>query len=123
MTAFLIDEDMPRSMAAYLRDVGFEATDVRDAGLQGHSDARVFTFAQEHQLTLVTADLGFSNTLDFPLGMHAGIIVMRVPNEIPTAKVNSLLVAALEELHDEHLSGLLVIVEIGRTRIRRPYLS
>lgn len=41
MPAFLVDEDIPRSLAVSLREAGFQAEDVRDAGLRGHSDAEL----------------------------------------------------------------------------------
>jgi predicted nuclease of predicted toxin-antitoxin system len=115
----LIDEDMPRSTAVALREGDHTALDVRDVGLRGHSDADVFAYAQAQDAILVTADKGFANVLSFPPGSHAGLIVLRVPNELPTRKVNELLLKALAQLEDEVLKGVLVIIEPGRVRIRR----
>ncbi len=120
MWTFLIDEDMPRSTGPALIEAGHIALDVRDVGLRGHSDSEVFEYAQTHGAVLVTADKGFANTLSFPPGSHAGIIVLRVPNELPTRQVNAELLRALSDLRNEELAGLLIIVEIGRTRLRRP---
>ena len=119
MWKFLIDEDMPRSTAVALRQAGHESVDVRDVGLRGHSDAEVFAYAQNLGAILVTADKGFANVLSFAPGTHSGLIVLRVPNELPTHQVNQELLHALADLADENLKGLLVIVEVGRTRIRR----
>jgi predicted nuclease of predicted toxin-antitoxin system len=107
-------------MAASLQQAGYVAFDVRDVGLGGQSDSDVFDYAQKHHHSLVTADLGFSNILQYPLGSHHGIIVMRVPNEVTISQSNALLVESLRSLVDESLDGLLVIMELGRTRIRRP---
>lgn len=120
MWKFLIDEDMSRSTAVALRQAGYEAEDVRDIGLRGHSDQEVFERAQTQRAILVTADKGFANTLRFPLGTHSGIIVVRVPDVLPTWRVNEELLHALEELKGEDLTGLLVIVEVARIRVRRP---
>lgn len=117
---FLVDEDMPRSTARAPRQAGYVASDVRDVGLRGHSDADVFAYALAHNLVLVTADKGFSNVLTYAPGTHAGLIVFRVPNELPTQQVNQELLRTLTDLQEESLKGLLVIVEVGRTRIRRP---
>ncbi len=119
MSRFLVDEDMPRSTAPLLRQEGHEADDVRDVGLRGHSDQEVFDHAQQQGATLVTADKGFSNILRFPLGSHAGIVVVRVPDILSTARVNKELLRGLEELKSEDLQGVLVIVESGRIRLRR----
>jgi len=66
--------------------------------------------------------MGFANILRFSLGTHAGIAVPRAPDEIPTARVNHLLLSALAGFAAEELRGVPVIVELGRTRIRRPPL-
>ena len=117
---FLVDEDLPRSTARVLRAEGHVADDVRDVGLRARSDQEVFQHAQDYNAVLVTADKGFANTLRFPLGMHSGIVVVRVPDEFPASVVNRELLAALKALSNEKLQGVLVIVEVGRVRIRRP---
>ena len=119
MWRFLVDEDMPRSTEGALRQAGNKVEDVRDIGLRGHSDQEVFDYAQERGAVLVTADKGFSNILRFPPASHAGIIVVRVPDILSTARVNKELLRALAELEGEDLQGVLVIVEIGRIRLRR----
>ena len=110
---------MPRSTARALRDAGHVADDVRDVGLRGYPDEAVFARAQEAEAVLVTADLGFANTLRFPLGTHAGVLVGRLPNELPIRTVNDEILRALHDLDGASLRGALVIVEVGRTRIRR----
>jgi predicted nuclease of predicted toxin-antitoxin system len=120
MGCFLIDEDVPRSTASSLRTKGHHVEDVRDVGLRGRSDPEVFTYAQECKATLVTCDKGFTNLLRFPVGSHFGIIVLRVPDEVPPAKLNQALLSALDQLGEEPLTGCLVVVEISRIRVRRP---
>lgn len=117
--AFLIDEDMPRSLAPALRAAGYAAEDGRDVGLGGKDDSIVFAYAQAHQQTLITEDMGFSNIFQFRLGTHAGIIVCRFPNLLPTAQVNQEILAGLTVLLGQSLSGILVIIEVGRVRVRR----
>jgi predicted nuclease of predicted toxin-antitoxin system len=119
MWKFLIDEDMPRSTAVVLRQAGHSVEDVRDVGLRGRSDQEVFQYAQGQGAIVLTADKGFSNIVRFPLGTHTGILVIRVPNELPTQTVNHEVLRALEDLEGQDLAGLLMIVEVGRTRVRR----
>jgi len=119
MSRFLIDEDLPRSLAPALREAGFDAEDARDVGLRGCSDAEVFARAQAEDRVLLTADLGFANALAFPAGSHAGIAVARLPNEMPVADVTLTILSALRDFADEELAGAIVIVERHRTRIRR----
>lgn len=102
-----------------MRAAGFDAEDVRDVGLRGHTDADVFRFAVANQRAVVTADLGFADVRTYPLGSHDGIIVTRFPNEIPVVDLNAAVMKALAELGDDDLRGALVIVEPHRIRIRR----
>ena len=116
---FLVDEDMPRSTVSALRAAGYQAEDVRDVGLKSQPDAAVFAYAQVHRQTLITADMGFANVLQFPLRSHAGIVVTRFPNTLPTSQVNQQLLNGLLVLEGQSLTGILVIIEPGRTRVRR----
>ena len=119
MARFLVDEDLPRSLAAQLRASGITSEDVRDVGLRGKHDDEIFAYAVAHGLTLLTADVGFGNVLRFPLGTHAGIVVARFPNEVPTATLNQAILQAVQGLSDEDTTGNLVMIEPGRLRLRR----
>jgi len=55
----------------------------------------------------------------FRQGTHHGIIVVRVPDVLPTWVVNAELISALQQLRGQSLRGALVIVELGRLRVRR----
>jgi predicted nuclease of predicted toxin-antitoxin system len=116
---FLVDEDMPRSMIRKLRAAGYEAEDVRDIGLRGHTDEEVFAYAQAGSMTLISADMGFSNPWRFPAHSHAGIILLRLPNEMSSDGLSDALIGALASLADVELRGALIIVEAKRLRIRR----
>ena len=85
----------------------------------GCDDAVVFRLALAERRALVTADLGFSNILGFPLGSHAGIVVARFPNEVSTDVLNGEIVDAVTGLSEDDLRGNLFIVEPGRVRARR----
>ena len=119
MWRFVVDESMPRSTASELRQVGYWAEDVRDVSLRGADDDCVFQHAQAQRSTLVTADLDFADIRRFPLGTHHGIVVVRVPDVLPTWVVNAELIQALQQLQGQSLCGALVIVELGRVRVRR----
>jgi len=119
MPGFLIDEDLPRSLGPVLKQAGHAVEDVRDVGLRGRPDGAVFERARTRGLALLTGDVGFSNILQFPLGTHSGIVVVRLPNELPARKVNREILEALGALADEDIRGNLVIIEPGRIRLRR----
>ncbi len=116
---FVIDEDMPRSTGKVLQDAGYEVKDIRDFGLRGAADSKIFTFTQDNHAILITGDMGFSNIISFPLGHHLGIIVAHFPNEMSTKEINKQLVVHLFELSAKDIEGNLVILEPGRIRIRK----
>ncbi|MCX6582310.1 MAG: DUF5615 family PIN-like protein [Candidatus Aminicenantes bacterium] len=119
MIKFLVDEDMPRSTARMLREMGFIALDVRDCGLRGKTDEEIFEYAQKDGAIILTADRGIGSTLRFPLGTHCGIVVANFPSEISTTDLNIQIHRALLELPGEDLINNLVIIEPKKIRIRR----
>lgn len=113
MPGFLVDEDLPRNLAALLRNAGFEAHDVRDVGLRGSSDSDVFAYAQTHGLCLVSADLEFGNLLLFPLGAHHGIVLVRFPNEVSVLTLNQAILAAVQQFQPVKPRGLSSLLSLG----------
>ena len=116
---FLVDEDLPRSLAGELRAAGVDAADVRDVGLRGRTDEEVLAYAAGDGRAVLTADVGFGNILRFPLGQHAGIVLARFPNEIPVRDLNRILVEAIAGLRREDITGNVITVTERRVRIRR----
>jgi len=93
--------------------------DVRDCGLRGKSDKEVFEFARKQDAVILTADLGFGNLLDFPLGSHHGIVIVHLPNEVSTDELNRQVSSLLENLTEADFKENLVILEPGKVRVRR----
>jgi len=122
MVRFVIDEDMPRSTGVALSSEGYEVKDVRDHGYRGLGDEEIYRFAQREKAVLLTADLGFSNILKFPLGQHFGIVVVRFPNEMVPREINREILTSLRDLVENEFKGNLVILEPGRIRIKRANL-
>jgi len=52
MITFLIDEDLPRSLKSELIKRGYNAIDVRDVGLRGQSDDKIYKYAQKNRMIL-----------------------------------------------------------------------
>lgn len=120
MTAFLVDESLPRVVTRELRAAGHDVTDVRDAGLRGAPDDSVFARALLERRILISGDVDFANTLRFPPGTHGGIVVLRLPNDwVPAARAERALRALGDVLSDLE-QGALVIVDAKRVRLLRP---
>ncbi len=80
-------------------------------------------FLIDEQRIIVTRDLGLGNLLDYPLGTHCGIVVVRVPSHYIASQINAVLTAFLKEVDVERVREALTIVEPGRYRIRQSRAS
>ncbi len=119
MPKFVIDEDMPRSTGAVLKEHGYDVKDIRDYGLRGAEDEKIYEFAQSEEAVILTGDKGFGNILRFPLGKHFGIVVVHFPNEMSTTEVNRYLLERFNDLSEDDFKGNLIVVEPRKIRIRR----
>ena len=119
MTYFLVDEDLPRTLAGALRRAGHEADDVRDLGMQGSDDDVVFSRARALGAVLVTGDLGFGHELHYPPADILGLVIGRLPSDLPVARVEELIIDAITTTPEADLLGSILIVEPGRLRLRR----
>ena len=70
---FLIDANMPRSVAELLKRYDHEAVDVRDIGMGGATDSEIAAYAQRNSLVLVTRDFDFADIRNYPPGRYAGL--------------------------------------------------
>jgi predicted nuclease of predicted toxin-antitoxin system len=116
---FLIDADLPRSLAQIVRQHGHEAIDVRDIGLGSAKDPHIIHHAQMEGLCFITGDYDFADIRNYPPERYSGLIVLNLPRTTTARYINQLLDSFLQqtELLDQ-LPGRLAIVEPGRIRIR-----
>jgi predicted nuclease of predicted toxin-antitoxin system len=123
MPDFLVDENIPFSAVVILRDHGYRARHVREIGLRGATDETIFARAQDEGWIIITRDLGFGSLLDYPLGTHAGIVVLRVPSTFTAPQIRNVLSTFISTVEPNMLNRALAIVEPGRYRIRQPEQS
>ncbi len=117
---FLIDADLPRSLAEVIRSHGHETTDVRDIGLRSAKDPVIARYASEQGLCLITGDYGFADIRNYPPYQYAGIVVLFLPRAATAQYINQLVEQFLaDEGLLQQLPGQLAIVEPGRVRLRR----
>lgn len=116
---FLIDADMPRSLADVIHEHGHQALDVRDIGPSLAFDADIAAYAQVERLCIITGDFGFANIHVYPPSEYAGIIVLSLPRNATSKYINSLAAGLLTQADLlTQLPGKLAIVEAGRVRLR-----
>ena len=116
---FLLDADVPRSTAVVLSKLGHQVVDLRDTGLGGATDKEVIKYAKDNNLILVTRDVEFANVLRYPMGSHVGVVVLRLPFDFTSERINSVLKDFTRSVKVEDLLNNVTIVELGRYRIRR----
>lgn len=73
---FLVDENMGNDVAVLLRDFGYNAIFVAEAGLIGHPDEAVFAYAWKVNRIILTHDRDFLNDRQFPFHRNPGVIVL-----------------------------------------------
>ncbi len=93
--------------------------DIRDYGLRGAENEKIYDFPQREKGIILTGDKGFGNLLLFPLGSHFGIVVADFPNEIPAMEINRFIIEQFEALTEDDFKGNLIIIEPEKIRIRR----
>jgi predicted nuclease of predicted toxin-antitoxin system len=117
---FLIDVSLPRAVGRALLGAGHDVVDARDVGLRGAPDDEVLARAISEGRAVVAGDVDFANTLRFPPGSHAGIVVLRLPNEWDPATRAKRAAQAIAEALQNETTGLLVIVDPARIRVLGP---
>jgi predicted nuclease of predicted toxin-antitoxin system len=84
---FLIDASLPHSAAPMLRQLGHDATDVRDIGMGSAADDLIASHARSNQLTLVTRDFDFADIRNYPPADYSGIVVLQLPEDATAPQV------------------------------------
>jgi predicted nuclease of predicted toxin-antitoxin system len=116
---FLVDEDLPRSVASLIHELGHDVEDVREIGLRGAPDSEIAAYAQTNKRCLVTADGGFANIRSYSPREYSGFVVLDLPPRATSLVILKLLrefFAQSELIND--LPGRLAIVAFGRVRLR-----
>ncbi len=118
MADFLVDEDLPRSLAEALRQAGHTAIDVRDIGLRGRPDSEIRDHAAGNNLTVLTGDLEYGNLLRFP-HHRSGTVIVRLSQGLSARLRIDLIVAILAGLSGADLGNCIGIIESDGLRLRR----
>lgn len=83
-------------------------------------DDHVFARACSEKRIVISGDVDFANTLRFRPGSHAGIVVLRLPNDWPPAARSQRALLAIADVLPELADGALAIVDPKRVRLLRP---
>jgi predicted nuclease of predicted toxin-antitoxin system len=113
----LIDENMPRSLAAEIAALGFAVQDVRDIGLRGRPDSEIYGMATAVD-AIITRDRGFTNERNWPTTFTAGVIFVNLPETTTATVINAKIMSLLNQRLPVSLLGAVTIVELRRALSR-----
>jgi predicted nuclease of predicted toxin-antitoxin system len=113
---FLVDECTGPAVARWLCDQGYDVLSVYEQA-RGIDDAEVISLALAEERILITNDKDFGEIVYRERRLHQGIILLRLQNANPTAKI-----AALTHLlanHADKLEGSFVVVTEKQARFAK----
>lgn len=111
---FLVDENMPRTLAPQIADLGFSVQDVRDIGLRARPDSEVMDEAIATDAIIITRDRGFANPKTWPTEFTAGMIFVDLPSNTPAKIVNARVLELIAKRLPVSLLGAITRVEQNR---------
>ena len=116
MAALKLDENVPDSVGAILRQGGHDVALARDEQLAGAPDGRLLAAASAEGRVLVSLDRDFTNILQHPPETAAGIVVIRVHEQtLPSIRRAAMTLSHL--LSRESAVGRLLVLDESRVRI------
>jgi predicted nuclease of predicted toxin-antitoxin system len=112
------DENISASGVNLLRENGHDVATVRDEGLSGSPDDRIFQVCASERRTLVTLDRDFGHVPRFPPQESAGIVILELGGPASKQLLHDRLRDFLSVGASRSVDGELWIVEPGRVRVR-----
>ena len=86
MLRFKLDENADPHWRAPLEQAGHEVSTVAEEHLQGADDRALAQVCKNLQYCLITADLDFAQTLEYPPQEYPGLIVLRWKTMCPLSQ-------------------------------------
>lgn len=113
----LLDQNLSPKTTTFLRGLKLEAKDLREVGLIGADDQRIYEFARAQGFVLVTYDTDFSRRYVFGKDLP-GLILLRVhPQTLEI--LHPVLKDFFSKVQPSQLQDTIAVVERHRYRLRK----
>jgi predicted nuclease of predicted toxin-antitoxin system len=113
----IVDNCLPVSWAAWLRERGITAQHWREVGLPTAPDTEIMRWALDHGAVVLTHDLDFGTLLFQTRAQLPSVIQLRL-DDIRPAAIGETVFQILRQNGAELRSGALVTVESNKSRFR-----
>jgi Uncharacterized protein conserved in bacteria len=114
----LLDQGLPLSAAALLRDAGIDTIHVGEIGMSQAEDAEIIQKARVEERVVVTLDADFHTLLALNEAASPSVIRVRI-ERLRAQALTDLLLMVIAECEEELEQGAAIAVEPNRIRIRR----
>jgi predicted nuclease of predicted toxin-antitoxin system len=115
--SFLLDENIPYSLIAYLEKKGYTAYHVRKLGKVGIRNGEVYELAVSLSAWIVTRDKDFRNLVKFLTYDVPGIIVIESEIELTRKQIVQVFDRFLARFKDLHSEKRLILIEDEEVRV------
>jgi predicted nuclease of predicted toxin-antitoxin system len=114
----LLDQGLPLSAAALLRDAGIDTIHVGEIGMSQAEDAEIIHKARVEERVVVTLDADFHTLLALNEAASPSVIRVRI-ERLRAPALTDLLLMVIAECQEDLEQGAAIAVEPNRIRIRR----
>ena len=114
----LLDQGLPRSAAASLRNAGIDTIHVGEIGMSEAEDVEIIQRAREEERVVATLDADFHTLLALDEATSPSVIRIRI-ERLRAQALTDLLLMVIAECQEELEQGSAITVEPSRIRIRR----
>ena len=114
----LLDQGLPRSTAALLREAGVDTVHTGEVGLATAEDAEILSWARAEERIVVTLDADFHALLALTNASSPSVIRIRLEG-LRAVALMKLLQILLDDWGEELEKGVILTVQPSRVRLRR----
>ena len=113
----LVDMSLSPDWVPVLRCSGLQAVHWSAVGAPGAADREIMAWALAHHHVVFTHDLDFGTMLALSQAAGPSVIQVRARDVLPD-NLEGRVIGAIRQHEAEIASGALVVVEVGRNRVR-----